>query len=230
VVQYRGKLMPLVAIDGDPATATTGRQPVLVFADKDHTMGLVVDEIIDIIDEQLKVQLASDRPGLIGSGVVAGKATDILDVGFYLTQAFSDWFGTPGERLGAKNKPKRVLLVDDNAFFRNLMKPMLSTAGYDVTAVGSADRALELCESGADFDVIVSDIEMPEMDGYAFAESVRSSSRWQGKPLVALSSHVNPEDVERGRVAGFLQHVAKSDRRGLLDVLSQTFVERRGAA
>jgi two-component system chemotaxis sensor kinase CheA len=110
------------------------------------------------------------------------------------------------------------------------MKPMLSTAGYEVTAVGSGPRALELCESGADFDVIVSDIEMPEMDGYAFAQTVRSTSRWQEKPLVALSSHVSPEDVERGRVAGFGRHVAKSDRRALLDVLSQTFVEQRGAA
>jgi two-component system chemotaxis sensor kinase CheA len=230
VVQYRGKLMPLVGIDGETMTTGSGRQPVLVFADKDHTMGLVVDEIIDIIDEHLRVQLATERPGLIGSAVVAGKATDILDVGFYLTQAFADWFGAATEPVGEVHRAKRILLVDDNAFFRNLMKPVLSTAGYDVTAVGSGDRALELCESGVDFDVIVSDIEMPDMDGYAFAESVRGTTRWQQKPLVALSSHVSPDDVERGRVAGFGRHVAKSDRRALLDVLSQTFVEQRGAA
>jgi two-component system chemotaxis sensor kinase CheA len=233
VVQYRGKLMPLLGIDGGAAQAETGRIPVLVFAEDERSMGLVVDEIVDIVDEALKVELASDRAGVIGSAVIAGKATDILDVGFYLTQAFDDWFGMGGE-TAREGGGRRVLLVDDSAFFRNLMKPMLATAGYDVTAVPSAGRALELCASGADFDVIVSDIEMPEMDGYAFAETVRSSPRWQEKPLVALTSLADPEHIERGRQAGFIEHVAKSDRRALLAILSQTTTQastlQRGAA
>ena len=53
---------------------------------------------------------------------------------------------------------------------------MLKSAGYDVTTVSSAGRALELCEKGEDFDVIISDIEMPEMDGFAFAEAVRGET------------------------------------------------------
>jgi two-component system chemotaxis sensor kinase CheA len=235
VVQYRGKLMPLLGIDGGAAQAASARVPVLVFAEDERSMGLVVDEIVDIVDEALKVELASDRAGVIGTAVVAGKATDILDVGFYLTHASDDWFGGAGGEM-ARNEGggRRVLLVDDSAFFRNLMKPMLTTAGYDVTAVPSAGRALELCASGADFDVIVSDIEMPEMDGYAFAETVRSSPRWQEKPLVALSSLADPEHIERGRQAGFLEHVAKSDRRALLAILAQTMTQtnalQRGAA
>ncbi len=54
-------------------------------------MGLVVDEIVDIVEEVLTVEIASDTPGVIGTAVIKGKATEILDVGHYLPMAFDDW-------------------------------------------------------------------------------------------------------------------------------------------
>ena len=230
VVQYRGKLMPLVTIDADYQMRNEGRQPILVFADKDHTMGLVVDEIVDIVEDQLKIEVAVDRPGLIGSAIVAGKATDLIDAGFYLTRAYNDWFGAQADGKFEGEKGKRVLLVDDSPFFRNLLTPLLSVAGYEVTTVESADRALGLCEAGEDFDVIISDIEMPGMDGYQFASTVKNASRWQNTPLVALSSHATPKDLDRGRAAGFSDYVAKFDRDALLHTLAEALSAERGAA
>ncbi len=230
VVQYRGKLMPLVTIDADYQMRNEGRQPILVFADKDHTMGLVVDEIVDIVEDQLKIEVAVDRPGLIGSAIVAGKATDLIDAGFYLTRAYNDWFGAQADGEFEGEKGKRVLLVDDSPFFRNLLTPLLSVAGYEVTTVESADRALGLCEAGEDFDVIISDIEMPGMDGYQFASTVKNASRWQNTPLVALSSHATPKDLDRGRAAGFSDYVAKFDRDALLHTLAEALSAERGAA
>src|SRR5579859_6422086 len=120
VVQYRGKLMPLVTIDSSFTMKTEGQQPVLVFSDHEHTMGLAVDEIVDIVEEQLKIELAVSKPGLIGTAVVSGKATDIIDAGFYLTQAWGDWFGATNETESRKSlEGKRVLLIDDSPFFRN---------------------------------------------------------------------------------------------------------------
>ncbi len=230
VVQYRGKLMPLVTIDPDYQMGKEGRQPILVFADKDHTMGLVVDEIVDIVEDHLRIEVAVDRPGLIGSAIVAGKATDLIDAGFYLTRAFTDWFGAHSDGEFQGEKGKRVLLVDDSPFFRNLLTPLLSVAGYDVTTVDSADRALGLCEAGEDFDVIISDIEMPGMDGFQFASTVKNASRWQNTPIVALSSHATPKDLDRGRAAGFSDYVAKFDRDALLHTLSEALSAERGAA
>ncbi len=118
VVQYRGKLMPLVKLDPSYEIKTTGRQPVLVFADGQHSMGLLVDEIVDIVEERLSVELVSDRPGLMGSAIVSGKATDIIDTGHYLTMAFQDWFGNHGtQSFGEPSTSvvKRLLLVDDFA-------------------------------------------------------------------------------------------------------------------
>ncbi|HEX3498986.1 MAG TPA: chemotaxis protein CheW [Stellaceae bacterium] len=229
VVQYRGKLMPLVTIAPSYVIGKAGRQPVLVFADREHTMGLVVDEILDIVEEELSVELATERQGYIGSAVIAGKATDVIDAGYFLTLAFDNWFGTHGE-LDAEENAKRILIVDDSPFFRNLLTPLLSVAGYQVTTVESADRALGLCEAGEDFDVIVSDIEMPGMNGFQFAEAVRSSARWQNTPLVALSSHASAKDLDRGRKVGFSDYVAKFDRDALLTTLSETLSLHRGAA
>ncbi|HVJ51983.1 MAG TPA: chemotaxis protein CheW [Aliidongia sp.] len=231
VVQYRGKLMPLVAIDGAGPITGDGRQPILVFSDQNRSMGLLVDEIVDIVEDTLSIELGSERPGLVGSAIVAGKATDLIDAGHYLMQAFDDWFGTATEpEFGQIERAKRVLLVDDSPFFRNLLTPLLSVAGYDVSSVDSADHALDLQEAGEDFDVIISDIEMPGMNGFEFAEAVRTTGRWRDTPMVALSSHATPQDLDRGREVGFTDYIAKFDRDALLTSLSATLNLQRSAA
>ena len=234
VVQYRGRLMPLITIDSGYQIKAEGRQPVLVFADGSRSMGLLVDEIVDIVEDRLKIELAADREGYVGSAIVAGKSTDIIDTGHYLTQAFPDWFGAMDRQssngAAARDAGKKLLLVDDSPFFRNLLAPLLSTAGYEVTTAESADQALGLCDAGKDFDVIVSDIEMPGMDGFAFAEAVRSNSRWQETPLVALTSRTAPADIDRGRRVGFTDYIVKLYRDALLRTLSETTTMMRGAA
>ena len=230
MVQYRGHLMPLVTITDDYKLKDGGRQPVLVFSDRGRTMGLVVDEIVDIVEETLSVELTAEKAGMLGSSIVAGKATDIVDAGFYLTRAFGDWFATQSRRGNGKDNGKKVLLVDDSPFFLNLLTPLLSVAGYSVTTAENGDEAMKLCEQGRDFDIIISDIEMPGMDGFAFADAVKKNTRWQNTPLVALSSHTSPEDLDRGRAVGFSDYVPKFDRDALLTTLSETLAAERGAA
>ena len=218
LVQYRGKLMPLVFIDGSYQMKSEGRQPTLVFQDRERTMGLVVDEIVDIVDDVLNVELTADQDGLVGSAVIDGKATDLIDAGYYLELAFSDWFGT--EDNGGEKK--RVLLIDDSPFFRNLLTPMLSVAGFNVTAVENAEQAMDLKNRGVLFDAIISDIEMPGMNGFEFAEALQDDAEWGEIPIIALSSHTKEEDFERGRQVGFSDYVAKFDRDALVSTLIQT--------
>ncbi len=230
VVQYRGQLMPLVPLDPSYKMRESGRQPVLVFSDRDRSMGLIVDEIVDIVEDRLQVELSSEHAGRIGSAIVAGHATDLVDAGYYLTQAFQDWFKSDGPAEGGEGQPKRILLVDDSPFFRNLLAPLLSVAGYEVTTAENADKAMAYYEAGEDFDVIISDIEMPGMNGFQFAEAVKSSIRWQKTPIVALSSHASAKDLDRGRAVGFDDYVAKFDRDALLQTLHDTLTDMRGAA
>ena len=238
LIQYRGRLMPLVFIEGSAGFGErqSGRQPILVFAECDRAMGLVVDEIVDIVEENLDIELSSDRAGLMGSAIIAGKATEIVDAAYYLTQAFPDWFQNAAASTSESTGGRRLLLVDDSPFFRNLLTPLLSVAGYDVTTVESGGEALELRDLGKGFDVIVSDIEMPGMDGFAFAEAVRADGGWRETPIVALSSRSGADEIERGKKAGFNDYVVKLDRNALLNTLEQTLVpaqvadRTRGAA
>ena len=223
VTQYRGKLMPLVSLSGvtDPDRS---HQPVLVFADGERSMGLMVDEIVDVVEDKLEIELSGARPGLLGTAVIAGRSTDLIDTGYWLTQAAQDWFhGTA--RHGRNGRQPRLLAVEDSDFFRQLLVPTLAAAGYQVTAAGSAAEALRLRDAGAMFDVIVSDIAMPEMDGHAFARAVRSGGAWANLPLIALSARADPADVDAGREAGFTDYVAKFERTALLDSLAQCLAE-----
>ncbi|TDH64656.1 hybrid sensor histidine kinase/response regulator [Dankookia rubra] len=220
LVQYRGQLMPLVPLSGHwDADSMPARQPVLVFSDGDRAMGLMVDSILDVVEERLVVDGAGERAGYLGSIVVAGKVTELLDTAWWLRQAGEDWFGPAASK--PVGEARRVLLVEDSAFFRNLVVPALGAAGYVVTAVADAAEALRLRDAGAGFDAILSDITMPGMDGFALARALRAEGSWRDLPLVALTGRAGPEDVERGREAGFTDYVPKFDRAALLDSLAQ---------
>lgn len=229
LVQYRGQLMPLLYIEGHTEMKESGRQPVLVFSDDDRSMGLVVDEILDIIDTNLDIEINVPQPGVLGSALIRGQATEIMDVGYYLPQAFDDWFER--REQGESFKQKRLLLVDDSSFFRNMLSPVLSAAGYDVVTAINPIEALEILRGGKpeQFDIIVSDIEMPKMDGFEFAETLGTDEQLKNLPIVALSSHISPGAIERGREVGFYDYVAKFDREGLVTALKET-LETEGEA
>ena len=228
VVQYRGELMPLISVEGGQALGGDGRLQVIVFSDSGRSMGLLVDEIVDIVDEAMQLELSGRRPGIVGSAIIAGKATDIIDTSHYLTQAFSDWF----KRTAATNGEgqKRLLLVEDSSFFRNMLAPLLSAAGYEVTMASDGDAALKMLDDGRNFDIIVSDIEMPGISGFEFAKACRNDERWKDTPIVALSSYSSPADLKQGREAGFTDYVAKYDREALLAALSQSLAIAGDAA
>jgi two-component system, chemotaxis family, sensor kinase CheA len=220
VVQYRGQLMPMVPIAGHWEAPASGRQAVLVFTEGQRSMGLMVDEILDVVEEPLLIQPGSDRLGCLGSAVIAERVTDVIDTVYWLSHAGGDWFRGDRKSSASHQKP-RLLLIDDSTFFRHLVVPALSAAGFDVTAVESPAEALRLRDAGVEFEALISDIEMPEMDGLSFARNVRASGAWMRLPLVALSSRAEPEDVARGREAGFTDYVAKYDRDALLSSLRE---------
>jgi two-component system chemotaxis sensor kinase CheA len=177
------------------------------------------DEIVDIVDDTLNIQVASENPGVLGSAIVRGHATEIIDVGHFLPLAFEDWFRRREQQV--RHRPCSVLLVDDSPFFLNMLTPVLQAAGYVVTTAASARDALALLSEGQAFDVAITDIEMPDMDGFQFAESVRCDPRIGNLPIIALSSVVSPEAIERGRRVGFHDYVAKFDRQGLIAALKE---------
>jgi two-component system chemotaxis sensor kinase CheA len=228
LVQYRGQLMPLIPINDQVQVKSHGLQSLLVFSDEGRSMGLVVDEIVDIVDDKLHIEVGSDRPGILGSAVIKGHATEIIDLGHFLPLAFGDWFR--GKETRAQRGLRTVLLIDDSAFFRNMLAPVLKAAGYDVTTAGGGEEGMTLLRKGRRFDVILTDIDMPGMNGFEFAEQLRDDPRTAEVPVIALSSMISPDAIERGREVGFHDYVAKFDRQGLIAALKEQTADAYQAA
>jgi two-component system chemotaxis sensor kinase CheA len=219
LVQYRGSLMPLVYIAADGRGQAEGTVPMLVFSDAGRSVGLVVDEIVDIVEERLDIEVGSDIPGILGSAVIKGRATEIIDIGHFLPLAFEDWFTRRQNTPSALSR--RLLFIDDTPFFRNMLGPVLKAVGYDVTTCASATDAMRRLGDGERYDVIVSDIEMPVVNGFEFVEMLRRDPRFRATPIVALSALCTPASIERCRQSGFDGHVAKFDRPGLIATLKE---------
>ena len=226
MAQYRQDLMPIISLDGAldlRALATAADKdtvhPVLVFDNGGKPVGLMVDKILDVVNTTLAIQLGTDRQGVLGTAIIAGRATDIIDTAFWLTRASGTWFHAAAAALATR---RRLLVVDDSSFFRQLVAPSLSAAGYDGTGADSAEKALALRESGRSFDAIVSDIEMPGLGGLGLARKVREGGRWANLPMLALTGS---EVAQEARDAGFTDTIRKFERDTLLSSLEQCLAQ-----
>ena len=118
--------------------------------------------------------------------------------------------------------------MEDSDFFRQLLVPTLSAAGYRVTAVADAAEALRLREAGEMFDAVVSDIEMPGIDGHGLVRQLRAAGPWTQLPVIALTSHTSPDSIDAARDAGFTDYVTKFEREALLASLQQCLAAASG--
>jgi len=219
VLQYRGTLMPIVtSLVG--SVRAEGNQPVLVFTDGERAVGVAVDEILDIVEATLKVELTSASSGLLGTAVIREKATEVIDIAYHVSEAFSSWFSA----RPSKAHKRQVLLIDDSPFFRTMMAPLLVAAGYVVTEAATAESALKLKEEGRSFDLILSDIQMPGMDGRKFASLVKSDPNWKKTPVVGLAS--DGDDADLGAFDAMAQ---KFDRDGLMSAV-RSYIGTEAAA
>ena len=232
VVQYRDELMPLVSLNGAPYWDGDKTRPVLVFSERGRTVGLVVDEIVDIIDEVVDLRIAGNTPGVIGTTVLNGVATDVIDIGHHLAAADVDWFGPDDQvrETWAQGLPRNVLVVDDSPFFLKLMTPLLEARGFNVVTAVTAEQAFRTMQSGQPLDVVITDIEMPDMNGFEFLEKIKADPALAEIPVVALSSNLTPHLMERGRATGFTDLVPKTQRNRILEVLDQMAEELGEAA
>lgn len=219
LLQYRGQLMPLICVNEKVKIKNDGTQSLLVFADGTRCMALVVDEIVDIVEDMLNIEIPSEQPGILGSAVIKGEATEIIDVAHFLPLAFADWFRGPEKTHPSANR--HLLFVEDSAFFRNMLTPVLRAAGYEVTATGGGQEALAVVKAGKTFDIVVTDLEMPGMDGFALADAIRGHKSTAHTPIIALSSMTSPDAIAKARNAGFHDFVAKFDRQGLVAALKE---------
>ncbi len=219
LIQYRGRLMPLVPADDGIAIKSEGRQALVVFSDGERAMGLVVDEIVDIVEERLDIEISADRSDLIGSAVLRGRATDIINIAHFLPMAYDDWARGPRK---VQKQAETLLLVDDSAFFRDMLSPVLKAAGFQVVTAGSAEQALATLQADQRISVVVTDLDMPGRSGFDLVGAMRKGGeRLAAMPVIGLTGTVGAEALERARALAITDLVAKFDRSGLVAALGE---------
>ena len=218
LIQYRGRLMPLVPADPAITIKSEGTQALVVFSDGERAMGLVVDEIVDIVEERLDIEIAAERSDLIGSAVLRGRATDIINIAHFLPLAYDDW----ARGMKRPEQVSTILLVDDSAFFRDMLSPVLKAAGYRVVTAASADAALATLQADPQIEVVVTDLEMPVRSGFDLVAAMRRAEpRLAGLPVIGLTGAIGADAVERARSLAINDLVAKFDRSGLIAALAE---------
>ncbi|QDT37824.1 hybrid sensor histidine kinase/response regulator [Stratiformator vulcanicus] len=219
VIQYRGTLLPLLPMDnGSHPVVDSATQPVIVFTEGDCSMGLMVREILDIREVMFSIERPSRIPGILGTSIVDGKATEIIDAQHYVTSATPEWFNRSSSTDVAS-----IVVVDDSLFFRQLVKTSLESAGFDVAAFGGAAEALTHLERNPRVDLVIADIDMPQTDGLEFARQVREYKPNDSVPMIALSGH-ETEKVKRAALdAGYDRFLKKFDSREVAAAIRELY-------
>jgi two-component system chemotaxis sensor kinase CheA len=222
VVQYRDHILPLVPLRDvlEPGAPDLGQPPdpvqVVVFNDGDRSVGLVVDQILDVAEEAVTVRQKSGRKGLLGSAVVGKRVTDFLDLNHVLHAAAEDWFqGTGGPASG-----KRVLVAEASAFSRGLIRSGLDMAGYRVLEAANLDEAIRGLEQHA-VDVVVIALDLPPDGSSALSEAMRRRPEWQGIPILALADSAEQVRARAGQPADFQDCHVKSDQEAMLESVTR---------
>src|SRR5439155_10971159 len=131
------------------------------------------------------------------------------------SQAFAKPMPKRSAKKGVANKVRRapahrrILVVDDVADVTEMIALFLKHAGFDVMTANSAQRALGM-SSENHFDLIISDIGMPEMNGYDLAESLRKREAYETIPMIAVTGYTEYDDSGRSLAAGINAHHNKS--------------------
>ncbi len=209
VMLHQGRLMPLLPTSPMQEIGQAGH-PVLVITANNRTIGLLVDEIIDIVEEKLDIQLPSLTDDVVGSAEIKGEPVELIDVTYYLQAAYS----TINEE-----EAQSVLLIDDDLFFRDTLKPVLIGAGYALTTAETAEQVREIYEHNPDFRVVAVDAEMLDEDGQNLAQALRD--RLPGDfPLVRLYNQ--PAHMVAGMPVDHPMtiNISKLDRQSLLATLA----------
>lgn len=227
---YGGKPVPLVrladllGLKGGPAPE--GRRKVLVVSGTAGMMGFVVDRVLreeTVVLKELKPPFRR-VPHVAGGTILAdGRVSVILDTPSLISAAVSAGAAWPAELPQTRPAPRRrVLIVDDSLTTRQLLRSLVEGGGYAVELAANGAEAWELL-GRKPFDLVVSDVSMPEMDGYELTARIKADARLAGLPVVLVTALEKEEERLRGLRAGADAYIIKGafDQSGLLARLKE---------
>lgn len=225
LLQHRNSTLPLLrlenCIQAKPAEPSRNVY-VVVFEVGGREVGLIAQHLDDIREVPTDVDTTTfGERGVIGSLVIDKKTTRLVDV-FELAEILHpDWFQAQSiSSQDEEGHPPIILLAEDSTFFRKQVKEMIASKGYEVIDCEDGLLAWEtLISRDHEFDLVITDIEMPNMNGFQLCQRIKDSVEWQHLPVIALTSLGGSSDIEHGIEVGIDDYQIKMDRDKLLSAL-----------
>lgn len=229
VVQYRGGALPLYEIsqaaDVKPLPIRE-QQEVIVFNVKNKELGLMVTPPVDALEIALEIDESTLKQSCItGSMIINEKTTLLIDIFEFMKEMNPEWFERDVEakkQLTKKGGEKTILFAEDSAFFRNQVKSFMTDEGFIVLEAEDGRIAWELLkERSANIDIIVTDLEMPNMDGFELTKKIKSTPEYSHFKVIALTSLASESHIQKGRKVGIDEYEIKLDREKLMKLIKR---------
>jgi len=190
---------------------------VLVLAEAGQRFGVVVNEFLgeqELLLQSLDSQLGKWRDLSAAALLDDGTPVLVLNDEDFLRSISNlveggDLAPTMSAAAPQSHAAQRVLIVDDSLTVRELERKLLTSRGYDVTTAVDGEDGWNTLREGR-FDMVITDVDMPRLDGIGLVERIRSNSRLRDLPVMIVSYKDRPEDRQRGLEAGADYYLAKS--------------------
>lgn len=239
VIQYRNGNLPVYALEEVASVEMLEEREelnVILFSVAGHEVGLLATPPLDIVNNTFMLdEVTLRQSGISGSTIINNETILMVDIIDVIKNLNPQWFtdiadpyllsrGTAMDEGngGQSDAQSTVVLVEDSDFFRSQVKQFINAMGYPVVEAENGREALEqindLTES---IGLVVTDIEMPIMNGYELAAKLREDERFSQLPIIALSSLANEEDVARGKKSGINEFQVKLDREQLAEAITR---------
>ncbi|RYZ65853.1 MAG: response regulator, partial [Proteobacteria bacterium] len=242
VMRYRDSILPLLDVSdilgfGATGTGVSRTLPTIVVSQRGRAYGIVVEEILDVTDcDSMIDDSIRDRFGLLGNVVIGNEIINVIDALSIIDKESGRMGGdTLKAQIGSQIDTavvvqRRVLFAEDVAFFRRQTAKILMGQGYEVFAVEDGKKALDLltAKEAGYFDLILSDIEMPVMNGMNFARNARQTEQGKGVPMIALTTRFKQSDIDEGMSAGFDTYLEKLNPEVLIKSIDALFAAKKG--
>jgi two-component system chemotaxis sensor kinase CheA len=221
VIRYRGGSLPLFSVDEVAMVqplADVEDLLVIVFIISGKETGLLAIGPVDAVELSLDVDGHTlKQAGIMGSAIINDHTTLMVDVYEIVQTLNPEWFETMEAVTNGNGDAAKILFAEDSNFFRNQVKSYMEDEGYDVIEAEDGAIAWDLLQQHADeISLVVTDIEMPNMNGFELTQRIKSSNAYSHLPVIALTTLAGEEDIEKGRQVGISDYQIKLDREKLV--------------
>ena len=222
VIQYRGRILSLVSLRAvlEPGDLDSGPLPnpvqVVVFNDGEHSVGMIVDEIVDVVEEEVTIRRKVVRKGLLGSAVIGKRVTDFLDLNQVIAAAKESWLnGTDG---CAGNH--RILIAEPSAFTRGMIRSGLDISGYVVLEAASLEEALHCLEHQA-VNVVLAAVNLSPGASSPLLTAMQRRPDWERIPVIAVVDSAEEIETSQWRAHGYRGCQPKFDSSAILEAVGR---------